>query len=1392
MDLGIDIGSVSLNSVLMGAKNEIVEEQYVRLRGEPAQTTLAVWEDIVTRTSPERIDNIVFTGTAGKRVAKILNAAHFNEIAAQSRATAVLYPHIRTIIEIGGEDSKLILLDNDSGNAKASCLQDFAMNTVCAAGTGSFIDQQAARLGLRIEEFGELVLRSKNPPRIAGRCSVFAKSDMTHLQQVATPEHDIVAGLCFALARNFSSTIAKGKELERPVSFQGGVAANVGMIAAFRSVLDMDEGELFVPPHYASMGAIGAVLMMREKQCRSRVQDFEPLRVYLGRDHSKATRHPPLPPSDHPLTTKPHPIDRSLNNDESGKLSAFLGIDVGSISTNLAVLDSEGRVLARRYLRTAGRPLTAVQNGLEQIGAEIGDLIKIRGVGVTGSGRSLTGDFVGADIVRNEITAHAHAAVFADPKVDTIFEIGGQDSKYIRLENGVVVDFSMNKVCAAGTGSFLEEQAERLDISIKEEFGELALNSKCPTALGDRCTVFMESEINHYQQLGEKNGDLVAGLCYSIVSNYIHRVVEDRPIGEHIFFQGGTAYNRGVKAAFEQITGRPVTVPQHHDIMGAIGAALLAADNSKDGSKFKGFDLSKRSYEIRTFTCSECPNDCEIREVQLSGEHPMHYGGRCGKYDETRSKRRKTTLPRLFDEREKFLAELPEGADAARKGPTIGIPRTTTFFELFPFWNSYFTSLGCQVVPSDNTGPDIIHAGTESVAAEFCFPIKVGHGHLLNLVEKQTDYIFLPVIVNMEPLASDSEHAYNCPYVQSLPALLRSALDLSRVRLLQPTLHMQRGKLHVRKRLRSLAKTLGFNAARSDRAVEDAYAVQERFHRRIQERGQEVLDNLPANTRVMVIVSRPYNGCDDGLNLKLPKTLRDMGVLAMPLDFLPSKEQGINGDFPDMYWRYGQRVLEAARTISEDPRLSAIYLTNFGCGPDSFILKYFGHEMGDKPFLTLEVDEHSADAGAITRCEAFLDSLDATDCASRTLSAPLRRGTQRATTNRKIYVPFMDDHSHIIVAAMRRAGLRAEMLPMADESSLEMGRSCTTGKECYPCIITTGDILKKTKDPDFDPAGSTFFMPSACGPCRFGQYNRFHRIILDDHGCEETEIFALDQTKDYDRHMRAMGAGFRRTIWQAALLVDHMQKLQRQTRPYEQRSGETDRVFATVMQRLSQAVESGENMAALAHEIWEAFRRIPVQEQRNKPLIGVVGEIYVRANPFSNRFIIKRIEKLGGEVCAPPAQEWLNYIDFMRQRDHWEKRNFKPWLAEFLKHGVQQYDLRRMHAPFKKTIEHFGREESTRQVLRRSRPYIDDAVRGETVLSMGRCEEYAEKKFNGIVNVTPFNCLPGNIVNGLLRKFSQRHPHIPILKLAFDGTYQASEETRLEAFMDQTQAAATR
>ena len=353
--------------------------------------------------------------------------------------------------------------------------------------------------------------------------------------------------------------------------------------------------------------------------------------------------------------------------EDGSVVEGYLGIDVGSISTNVVVIDAEMRVLAREYLMTAGRPLEAITEGLRRVGARLGDRIKIMGAATTGSGRYLTGDFIGADVVRNEITAQATAAAAIDPEVDTIFEIGGQDSKFISLSHGAIVDFMMNKVCAAGTGSYLEEQAEKLGISIRGEFGDLALAGKNPVRLGERCTVFMESDLVHHQQRGAAKEDLVAGLSYSIVQNYLNKVAEDRPIGNHIFYQGATAANQGIVAAFQQVCGKQITVPPHHDVTGAIGAALLAMrERDWETSQFKGFDLADRHYEVTSFECNGCPNSCEIRQVKIEGEKPLFYGSRCEKY-EVGKVQKQHDLADLLLERENWLygEEPPRKANAA-------------------------------------------------------------------------------------------------------------------------------------------------------------------------------------------------------------------------------------------------------------------------------------------------------------------------------------------------------------------------------------------------------------------------------------------------------------------------------------------------------------------------------------------------------------------------------------------------------------------------------------------------------------------------------------------------------------------------------------------------------
>ena len=1386
--LGIDVGSVSANTVIMDDRGDLLEEHYTRIKGQPLLAVQRVLEDVLQRIPAEQFRSISFTGTGGKLLSELLGGNFVNEIIAQAKAVQYLYPQVRTIIDIGGEDSKLILVEEEGGRFK---IRDFSMNTLCAAGTGSFLDQQASRLGLTIEEFGQLGLKSTNPPRIAGRCSVFAKSDMIHLQQIATPDRDIVAGLCYALARNFKSNIGKGKTFLKPISFQGGVAANVGMRKAFMEVLELSDGELIVPKHFASMGAIGSILVAQEdKGSKREWNGLHRLDQYLQdrREEqapltplSLSARHlilPPLPPS---LINGEGNKVRGL---EGEKIEAYLGLDVGSISTNLVVIDPEKRVLAKRYLMTAGRPIEAVRVGLQEIGEEVGERVEIKGVGTTGSGRYLTADFVGADLVRNEITAQATAAIYIDTEVDTIFEIGGQDSKYISIDNGVVTDFEMNKVCAAGTGSFLEEQAEKLDVSIKEEFGTLALSAREPVRMGERCTVFIESDLVHHQQMGAQKDDLIAGLSYSIVQNYLNRVVGDRRIGNRIFFQGGTAFNKGVVAAFEKVLGKEIIVPENHDVTGAIGVAILAMEERTwERSGFKGFDLSQRRYEQTSFECKGCSNLCLIRKVSVEGEKPLFYGSRCEKYDVIK-RSKGPDIPDLFTEREKMLSAPYEGEERLPSdAPEMGIPRILYFHEMFPFWKAFFTEIGYRVVLSDVTNKELIRKGVENVVAETCFPIKVSHGHVLNLMEKGVKQIFLPSIVNLKPSHPEIPNSSACPYAQSFPYAVPSAIDFkkSRVTILQPVLHFGFEREDLEKELIEFGKSLGRGPKRVRSALGKAERFQALFYQSMLNRGKEILDQVDAKDRLMVIVGRPYNSCDSGVNLEIPKKLRDLGVLPMPMDFLPLESVTPTNEIQEMYWRYGQRILAAGKILREDPRLYAVYITNFGCGPDSFISHFFRDLSKGKPYLQLEIDEHSADAGAITRCEAFLDSLKNVEAKKVLLSKRERAKTDRT---KKIYIPNMCDHSFPVAAAFRACGVEAEVFPESDEETLHWGRKLTSGKECYPCILTTGDMIKLLKDPHFDHSRAAFFMPSGNGPCRFGQYHRFHRVVLDDLGFHHVPIYSPNQDETLYRDLGIMGSQFTRLGWQGIVAVDLLMKKLLQTRPYEKEKGKTDPVYQDALSKVCDAILRRDDLEETLQESIETFNQIEVDDPGTRPLIGIVGEIFVRLNRFANENVIRKIEQFGGEAWIAPLTEWILYVNTIAKRRSLKKRSFSNLLKVFLTDYYQKKDEHHLEKIFKGHLRNFG-EPRTRSIFRKAKPYLDASFEGEAILSVGKTIDFAKRGASGIVNIMPFTCMPGTIVSALLKRYGEENGNVPILNMSYDGQEQTNTLTRLEAFMYQ-------
>lgn len=1072
--VGLDVGSVSAKLALVWPDGEKTDSRDSRafsnfFRARPAveqEVAARVWLSNYRRTfgnavqaakdllaevraalPPRERIAIRVTGSGSRLVADALKAHTENEFKAIASSVGRLYPEVRTVFEIGGESSKYLRLADgrdrkqttgSNAHTYATGIADYSTSGECAAGTGSFLDQQATRLKYRVEEIGDVVAQAKCAARIAGRCSVFAKSDMIHAQQKGFSTEEVLKGLCEAVARNFKSNIVRGKAVTPSVVLIGAVSQNRGVVQALREAFRLNEEQLFVPEEYAWIGAVGCAVLERDQKdeparkqkalrqwdnalaATGKQQDLAPLslkNVLLLRDHPEASR------------TTPPPADGQM-------LSTYLGIDIGSVSTNLALLDEEGRLLHGIYLRTSGRPIEVVQEGLQEVDALFRGKIVVRGVGTTGSGRELIGELVGADTVNDEITAHKTGAIFVHERmvkhkaasalgnnrqpgdVDTIFEIGGQDSKFISIDHGVVVDFAMNEACAAGTGSFLEEQAERMGIQIKDEFAAKAMASEAPARLGERCTVFMERDVTAWMQRGTSVGDLSAGLAYSVAVNYLNRVVRGRKIGNVIYFQGGTAYNDSVAAAFSQILGKRIIVPPHNGIIGAIGMALIAqqvtrakervqerlevgayasaaaAGDSDFGtitvappartiSTFRGFDLNKISFQTREFVCKACSNYCDMKEITVEGRK-TYWGDKCSdKFRKRARTERKPVIADLVSFRDRLLVDgyAPTKNGNSSNKQSVGIPQAMYFYDRFPFWHTYLEGVGFDVVLSGPTDQRVATRGAEASIAEPCFPVQIAHGHILSLLRgteerAPVDFVFVPNVMDLEGPESPTPSLL-CPWNQTLPFVVRSAPELEGFsdQFLAPTLHFRVGPKHVKSQLADYFERFGVTRRESNQAADAAYAAQSRFTERLIEEGHKACATLRATGEpAVLLIGRAYNIYDRSGNCDIPRKLRDQyGVNVLPLDFLPLDERPVDDLHPNMFWNSGRRILEAGRFARENPGIHVVYITNFKCGPDSFI-KHFLRDVAGMPFLVLQFDGHGNDAGYLTRCEAYLDS----------------------------------------------------------------------------------------------------------------------------------------------------------------------------------------------------------------------------------------------------------------------------------------------------------------------------------------------------------------------------------------------------------------------------------
>lgn len=1383
--LGLDIGSLYIKLILLGEDSRIKLYSMKPHQGNPIKAV----KELLEQWNLKRDYSIGLVGINSNLLASQLGILPIDDIQAQIHAVKKYYPGVKNIINIGGSSVTLIELD-EKGN-----FRDYAVNSLCAAGTGSFLDQQANRLGMNYSEIMNFE-HIENPPSIAARCAVFAKSDLIHRQQEGYSKEAMWCGLCRGLTHTLLNTLLRGRSLEGLTVVIGGVAQNKELMKwltkEFGTRIQTFElatyagaigAALLANDHYRSLSNFDLFIETEEKQeqdvkrkplllIKSKYPSFEVAESYID-EHNNEVRITQLP--------------------DEETIDVYIGIDIGSTSTKLILIDKEANVLIDVYRKTLGEPIKATQllfSTIEKLSKDKGKRFNVLGVATTGSGRKLVGTVIGADLIVNEISAHVKGAMSIDNTIETIFEIGGQDSKYMRTKQGLICDANMNYVCAAGTGSFVEEQAKKLGFEL-DDVGDIVLSITPPTT-SDRCTVFMEQDTHKLIRQGYSKKEAMAAVMYSVVQNYLNKVVGKRFISkDKIFFQGATARNKGLVAAFENLLDVEIVVSPYCHVLGAHGAALLVREQIlqvASKSKFKGLDLARREIELVEKPCEICSNKCRITYARIEGDDKMpSYGYMCGRDPEEEHQRTNDNYS-LFSLREKMFwkSGSPKLIDSTKQHKEIiGLPLILSNFIYMPLWRVFFSSLGYKTKVTIKSDERVVESGSKLTGADFCFPVKIAYGHIEKLInEQKVNYVFLPYMISSKK-HSFSSNNYFCPYVQSLTSHIRTSTlisDETKDKLIAPVIDFAwEDEFFYKKLYESLKERLDVSYEDIKKAFQKGMKSYNEFKTGCQLEGEKILKELRSkNQKGIIMLGRMYNTIDERISLNLAQKIADLGIKVIPLDFIPFKPDSFDNTFYNMYWTYGQWIINAARMISNNENLFGVFFTNYSCGPDSFILSYVEEIMGEKPLLILELDEHSGDAGYMTRIEAFLDVIKQSDVKRTNVVIYKPKFEEKKLKEKTILIPCMHPvGARLFAAGFRAYGYRAEALPPENKESYDIGRSLTRGSECLPMTVTIGSLVHKLKSLKAKDNDYAFFMPTATGPCRFGQYALMQRIILNRLGYKNLYILSPSSENAY----AGLEDELRRYLWKALLVSDILFKYYCRIKPYEKNLDETNKILEKSIILMEEAFEERKKLEEEFQIAKKWFEDIQIDRENNKPLVGIVGEIFVRCNVYSNSNLIEEIEKFGGEAWLVPISEWVLYTAYMQK---YESREYKKGILSNIKAHLKNHFMHEDEKYWYKLAGNLLKnrhEPPVEEIVKAGSEYVPMNFGGEAILTVGRAILFKQQNAQIIVNVSPFTCMPGTITSAIFQRL-QQILNIPIVSMFYDG--EDSMSHRLKVFLNNT------
>ncbi len=1423
--IGVSLGSSTISFVRLVIDNGIpvISENYsLPHYGNPR----SIFELELTKFNQHN-SPVVATGRKFRSLLLLPNISEPEAIESAYQFLKKKYGKCSAIASLGGETFLVYSLDY-SGHISSL----FSKNQ-CASGTGEFYFQQLQRMNLDAKDAGEIG-KNAQPYKVSGRCSVFCKSDCTHALNKGVPKGSVVAGLASMMSDKINELLKKTGDGK--IMLIGGVTQNELVIGFLRKIYG---SRLIIPDEACYFEALGAAVYGFEKNITLQ-QTINNL--FLSRD-SSFEFHPPLSKFVGNVDFKEMPFSAAKPDER-----CILGIDVGSTTTKAALISLEtDNIIASEYVYTHGEPIEAARKCYKSLLRQLNCKVRIVGLGATGSGRHIAAIHALSEGVVNEITAHAAAAVHFDPEVETIYEIGGQDAKYTFIINRVPSDYAMNEACSAGTGSFIEETAlESLGIDV-HDIEKYAMNGAEPPNFSDQCAAFINSDIKTALQEAISIENILAGLVYSICQNYLNRVKGSRSSGRKIFMQGGVCCNRAVPVAMAALSGSNIIVPPHPELMGAYGVALVIKEKIRLGilpeKVFSLNELAERQVTYgKSFACAggseHCDLKCNITLIEIEGKK-YPFGGACDKYYSINAKSDINSL--RFDyvkRRQNMLFDYAGIGDSLHPSArTIGLNLSFHTYTLLPFYTKFFSELGFRVVLPSQADD----AGLERSHTSFCYPGELSLCFFEDLIKKHPDFIFLPNIHEMqaEPENERQRLDFNCTcvFVSGEPYYIRQAFkhDYPQERIISPTLNFANGFKGAKEQFSAVGAALGCNQRDIDTAFDKAVAAIKAYSASLLAEGEALLKRIEENKDeyAIVIVGRPYNAFAESANKSIPQKIASRGHYALPFDMLDYIGEAIDDN---QYWEGAKRILKTAKIIARNKNLFAVYITNFSCGPDSMTMRTFREIMGRKPWLTLELDGHTADAGINTRIDAFIDIIENYRRIEKNITIKPENSFQPArieidglqsffvrsdgkrlpltSPDIEVLIPSMGDiAAPLFAASLRSQGFSATALPEGNTQILKYARANASGKECLPILLCAGSLLDYIENKWDGRKNLAFFIVQGAGNCRLGQYPVFLRDLIRRKKLENVATLTLMNEDGF----AGIGPKFALRGIQSIIASDVLDDVRSAIMAHAESPKEGLAVFKREYDKFLKAIEKDfgqfyKRLKSLSRALHDEIPRHTRIE--NAKYIALVGEIYVRRDHFSHKWLNRRFADKGFIVKDAYISEWIYYVDYLLKQGLLEpldsfKMKYERWTRVAYMRAAE-YRIKKILAK-----SGFYKYSQTRiaPILEHSKHIIPLEFKGEPGLTLGVALGESLEKYCGVINLGPFGCMPTRFSEAVsapemtvkskietkrrlgldshIKHAFNGLQNIPFLTIETDGNvYPQIIEARLEAFALQAERAA--